>query len=69
MSDKEINKPMSDKQYAVKFGGKICPACKSKRTQCYDYPTHRMECLNCYAIWEEMYMLIGYRELKVKEGV
>ena len=62
-----MSKPISDKIYAVKYGGKLCPNCKSERIQCYEFPTHRMECLNCYAIWEEMYMLVGYRELKVKE--
>ncbi len=46
---------------------RICPKCKSSRVQCYDFPTHSMECLNCYAIWKEMYMLVGYHELKVKE--
>ncbi len=60
-------KPMSDKQYAVKYGGRICPKCKSSRVQCYDFPTHSMECLNCYAIWKEMYMLCGYRNLQVKD--
>ncbi len=60
-------KPISDKQYAVKFGGKVCPNCKSKHIQCYNYDNHFMECLDCGAIWEEMYMLCGYRNLKVKE--
>ena len=63
----KMKKPMSDKQYAIKYQGKVCPNCKSKRTQCYHFPTHSMECLNCYAIWEEMYMLCGYRNLEVKE--
>ena len=62
-----MKKPLSDKQYAVKFGGKICPNCGGQRIICFNYPKHGMHCFSCYAEWEEMYLLCGYRNLRVKE--